>query len=85
VVYFEEDKFKGILSNEEILQKLPHDTAKQELECEQEEMKRAIIDKFHRLLQHEQVENNIKEQEKDRKEEKLEQKRLQAEEEHRRR
>jgi hypothetical protein len=57
----------------------------QELECEQEEMKRVTIDQFQRLLQQEQVDNNVKEKEKSRKEEKLEQKRLQDEEEYQRR
>jgi hypothetical protein len=51
VVDFEEDKFKGILSYEEVLQKFPDDAAKQELEDEQEEMKRVTIDQFHRLIQ----------------------------------
>jgi hypothetical protein len=85
VVDFEEYKFKGILAYEEVLQKFPNDTTKQELEYEQEKMKRVTIDQFQRLLQQEQDNDNIKEQEKARKEEKLEQKRLQAEKEYQRR
>jgi hypothetical protein len=85
VVDFEEYKFKGILAYEEVLQKFPNDTTKQELEYEQEKMKRVTIDQYQRLLQQEQDNDNIKEQEKARKEEKLEQKRLQAEKEYQRR
>jgi hypothetical protein len=85
VVDFEEDKFKGVLFYEEVLQKLPNDAAKQELEYEQEEMKRVTIEQFQRLLQQEQDNVNIKEQEKVRKAEELEQKILQAEEEYQKR
>jgi hypothetical protein len=40
VVDFEEDKFKGVLSYDEVLHQLPHDVAKQEIEIRQEEFKR---------------------------------------------
>jgi hypothetical protein len=64
VVDFEEDMFKGVLFYEEVLQKLPNDVAKQELESEQEEMKKITLDQFQILLQEEKNKLNTKEQEK---------------------
>jgi hypothetical protein len=43
VVDFEEEKFKGILSYDEVLDNLPHDDAKRELENKQEEIKRVTL------------------------------------------
>jgi hypothetical protein len=85
VVDFEEDMFKGILSYEEVLQNLPNDVTRQKFKRGQEEMKRVTIAQFCILLQQEQVDNNVKEQEKARKEEKLEKRRLWAKEEYQRR
>jgi hypothetical protein len=36
VVDFEEDKFKGVLSYDEVFHQLPHDAEKKELDLEQE-------------------------------------------------
>jgi hypothetical protein len=46
VVDFEEDKFNGTLSYDEVLHQLPHDAAKRELGHEQEEIKRATLNQF---------------------------------------
>jgi hypothetical protein len=46
VVDFEEEKFKGILSYDEIMHNLPHDVSKHELECKQEEIKRETLNHF---------------------------------------
>jgi hypothetical protein len=78
VVDFEENKFKGILSYDEILHNLPHDASKWELQHEKEEIKRVTLNQFKILLQQAQDTDITREQEKTRKEEKLEQKRLQA-------
>jgi hypothetical protein len=43
VVDFEEDRLKRVLFYEDVLQKLPSDDAKQELESEQEKMKRFTL------------------------------------------
>jgi hypothetical protein len=53
VVDFEEDKFKGILSYDEIVHNLPHDATKWELEHEKEDIKRETLNQFQRLLQQE--------------------------------
>jgi hypothetical protein len=50
VVDFEEDRLKRVLFYEEVLQKIPNDAAKKELESEQEEMKRVTLDQFQWLL-----------------------------------
>jgi hypothetical protein len=85
VVDFEEDKFKGVLSYDEVLHQFPHDTAKRELDLEQEEFKRETLTQFQKLFQQEQDTGNAKEQEKTKKEKQLEQKRLQAEKDYQRR
>jgi hypothetical protein len=51
VVDFKEERIKGVLFYEEVLQNLPNDASKQELEFEHEEMKRVTIEQFQRLLQ----------------------------------
>jgi hypothetical protein len=37
IVYFEEDKFKGVLLYDEVLHQLPHDTEKRGLDIKNEE------------------------------------------------
>jgi hypothetical protein len=80
VVDFEEDNFKGTLSYDEILHNY---VVKQELEHEQEEIKRVTLNQFQRLLQQEQDTHIAREQEKARKDYQKkgtrEQKSLQAE------
>jgi hypothetical protein len=78
IVDFEEDKFKGVLSYDEVLHQLPHDATKRELDLEQEEFKMETLAQFQKLCQQEKDTDNAKEQEKTQKEKHLEQKRLQA-------
>jgi hypothetical protein len=53
IVDFEEDKFKGVLSYDEVLHHLPHDAAKRELDLEQEEFKMETLAQFQKLCQQE--------------------------------
>jgi hypothetical protein len=53
VVDFEEDKFKGTLSYDEVPHQLPHDAAKQEIEHEQEEIKKETLNHLKIFLQQE--------------------------------
>jgi hypothetical protein len=78
VVDFDEDRFKGVLFYEEVLQKLHDDVVRKELQVEQEEMKKFHQNQFLRLLQEDQNKLITKEQEKIKKDEELEQKRLKA-------
>jgi len=60
VVDFEEDKFKGIFFYEEVLQKLPDDNAKQEMESWKEEMNNITQEHFQKLIPEDQNKLNIK-------------------------
>jgi hypothetical protein len=46
VVDFDEEVFKGVLFYEEVLQKLPNDVARQEMQLEQEEKRRILQSNF---------------------------------------
>jgi hypothetical protein len=61
VVDFDEDMFKGILFYEEVLQKLPDDVARKEIQAEQEEMKKFHQNQFLRLLEEDKNKSITKE------------------------
>jgi hypothetical protein len=46
VIDFEEDRLKGVLFYREVLQKLPNDVTKQELESKQEVIKKITLGQF---------------------------------------
>jgi hypothetical protein len=60
IVYFEKDKFKGVLLYDEVLHHIPHDDTKRELDLEQEDFKMKTLARFHKLCQQDKDINNAK-------------------------